>query len=601
MLKTIKRLIWVIPSSKIGLGAMIVLFIISSGLEVFGIGAIAPFISLAGNPQSLHQYPLLPKIYESSAIADESQFIALLGLLVMLLFCGKTLVSWLTQVSIFKYSCRQQRLLLNELISRYISAPYLYHLKHNSSYIIESIVEVETIFHFILQAAMSFVANSMIVIGLFSLLFYTSGLTMMVLLVVLLPVLWLISSFKQKIRDWGKRVRESRAESIKIINHALGSIKETKVIGCESYFIQQAGIETKILEKTTDNFFSFSMLPRFLIEAVMVISTVSIISYFLFIGRNIQGIHSVLGVYALASIRLIPAFGQTIGSINLLRNKSYTIDQIYSDLKELERNENDRRRSLSLAYADEQAEKTSSDATGSLKFKQYLTLENITYSYPNQSKFAIKNLSLKINRGESIALVGKSGAGKTTLVDIILALLIPHQGDIKVDGVSIYKSLRDWQALVGYIPQAIFLADDTVRNNIAYGVPSEQIDETRLKKAIRAAQLEDVVANLPQGLNTKVGERGVLLSGGQIQRVGIARALYHEREILILDEATSALDNETESAISEAIAALSGQKTLIIIAHRLTTVAHCNLIYELSQGEITRSGTYQEVVLNQKL
>ncbi|MEL6931202.1 MAG: ABC transporter ATP-binding protein [Cyanobacteria bacterium J06600_6] len=598
MLQIIKKLLHITPASNLSMAGMMLLFLFSSALEVVGIGAIAPFVSLAGKPESIHQYFLLSGLYQKSGIGDEAQFISLLGLLAMLLFCGKAFVSWLTQVSIFKYSSNQQRLLVNELIGKYINAPYPYHLKRSSSYIIDSIIEVSNKFNFIIQSGLSSVANILIVISLFALLCYTSGLTMVVLLVVLFPALWLINSFKQKLKDWGRRSRDSRANLIKIINHALGGIKETKLIGCEDYFQQQAMVETKILAKTSSNFFSFTIVPRFLIEAVMVISTVSIISYFLFIGRDIQGIHSVLGVYALASIRLLPAFSQTVGGINVIRNNSHTIEQIYRDIQELKRNEIDRRRSLSLASVDQNSERRH-NAEADFKFRQHLTLENIVYSYPNQSQLAIKNLSLKIKRGESVALVGKSGAGKTTLVDIVLSLLIPHQGDIKVDNVSIYSNLRSWHNLVGYIPQSIFLADDTVKNNIAYGIPPEQIDETRLSKAINSAQLSEVIANLPQGVNTKVGERGVMLSGGQRQRVGIARALYHEREILILDEATSALDNETESSISEAIAALSGQKTLIIIAHRLTTVAHCDRVYAMNQGEIIKSGTYEEIVLNQ--
>lgn len=197
-------------------------------------------------------------------------------------------------------------------------------------------------------------------------------------------------------------------------------------------------------------------------------------------------------------------------------------------------------------------------------------------------------------------MIGQSGAGKTTLVDVILGLLTPQQGDIKVDGISIYGNLRSWQNLIGYIPQSIFLIDDTIEKNIAFGVPENEIDQQRLDKAIQAAQLSEVIENLPNGLKTRVGERGVMLSGGQRQRVGIARALYHEREILVLDEATSALDNETEQLVTEAIKSLSGVKTTIIIAHRLTTVEHCDRIYMLEKGRIVKSGSYQEVVLKEQ-
>ena len=213
-----------------------------------------------------------------------------------------------------------------------------------------------------------------------------------------------------------------------------------------------------------------------------------------------------------------------------------------------------------------------------------------------------KKYQFTIKKGESIALIGKSGAGKTTLVDVILGLLQPQQGDIKVDSHSIYCNLRNWQNLVGYIPQSIFLIDDTLEKNIAFGVPQDAIDRPQLYQAIKAAQLEEVVENLPDGLQTIVGERGLLLSGGQRQRVGIARALYHEREILVLDEATAALDNETESLITKAITSLSGTKTMIIIAHRLTTVKHCDRIYLMEKGRIIKSGSYEKVVLeNPKL
>jgi ABC-type multidrug transport system fused ATPase/permease subunit len=235
----------------------------------------------------------------------------------------------------------------------------------------------------------------------------------------------------------------------------------------------------------------------------------------------------------------------------------------------------------------------------------YLTkrvdLKNISYRYSGTSEPALKDISFSIEKGQSIALIGKSGAGKTTLVDVILGLLEPDSGDITVDSVSIYDKLRSWQNLVGYIPQSISLLDESVERNIAFGVPDHLIDSDRLNKVIKAAQLEELIEQLPDGIKTSVGERGVRLSGGQRQRIGIARALYFEREILVLDEATSALDNETESLVTEAIRALSGTKTMIIIAHRLTTVEHCDRIYLLEKGRIVQSGSYQEVVIGAKV
>lgn len=596
MLQIVKRLLYIIPASKVSLVGMVFLFIFSSGLEVLGIGAIAPFINLAINPTLIYEYSWLEKLFNFSAIDDESSFIALLGLFVILLFCIKVLVAWLTQVTIFKFSCRQQRLLINKLLDKYISAPYTYYLEKNSSYVVDNIIEIANKFNVIVQPLFVSVANICISLSLFVLLWYTSSTVMLILLIVLLPVIVFVNSFKQQIRAWGKQNRQSKGQLLKIINHSLGGIKETKVIGCEDYFKKEVLSLTKNLEASQSNFFGFNILPRFLIEAVMLVSTISVIAYFLFTGRNIDQLQGVLGVYALASIRFLPAFSQAIGGVNSLRNHSYTIDRIYFDLEELKKSSRD---CYTENWGDFDIRKVNQSSyikpVGKLGFSEHLTIENVSYQYPNQLGYAIENLSLSIKKGESIAFIGKSGAGKTTIVDIILGLLIPQHGDLKVDGISIYDNLRSWQDLVGYIPQSIFLADDTVKRNIAFGVADEAIDLDKLYRAIEAAQLSEVVNNLPNGIDTRVGERGILLSGGQRQRVGIARALYHEREILVLDEATAALDNETERLVTDSINSLSGKKTLITIAHRLTTVEKCDFIYQLKEGQITKYKSYREI------
>ncbi len=596
MLQIVKRLLYIIPASRLSIAGMVLLFILSSCLEVIGIGALAPFINLAGKPALIHNYSILEKLFNLSAMENESQFIAFLGLLVILLFSIKVIVAWLTQVFIFKFSCRQQKLLIEKLLASYLHAPYTYFLEKNSSYVIDVVIEVANKFTPIAQHLFIAVANICIAVSLFILLWYTSSAIMLILLVILLPVILLINSFKQKVRAWGKQARKGKGELLKAINHSLGGIKETKVIGCENYFQNQVSVCTKQLEASQSNFLGFNILPRFLIEAVMLISIISVISYSLFIGNDINQLQSVLGVYALASIRFLPAFSQVVSGYNALRNQSYTIDQLYLDLKELNININSLPQSSQVLPLNEPQPNNDGNSIGKLQFQEEIRIENISYRYPNQLQYAIQDLSLTLRKGESIALIGKSGAGKTTLVDIILGLLTPQQGDIKVDNASIYNNLRAWQNLVGYIPQSIFLADDTLKRNIAFGVPDELIDIDKVYKAIESAQLLEVVANLPHGIESRVGERGILLSGGQRQRVGIARALYHEREILILDEATAALDHNTEKLVADAINALSGKKTLITIAHRLTTVEKCDCIFMLDAGRILKTGKYQEVV-----
>jgi len=287
---------------------------------------------------------------------------------------------------------------------------------------------------------------------------------------------------------------------------------------------------------------------------------------------------------------MIPASSQILNAVGRMRAMSYALDMLYKDLKEIE------------AYGVPTAQLMPvSDGRlarqAASKFDKSVSLQDVTFYYPNTDEPAIENISLDIRKGESIALVGKSGSGKTTLVDIILGLLNPSSGDILVDGQSVYSDLRAWQNLLGYIPQSIFLTDETIAQNIAFGIPKDEIDYDRVTMAVKAAQLEDLIEQLPEGLETMVGERGMRISGGQRQRVGIARAIYHGREILVLDEATSALDPETERLVSEAIDSLAGDKTLIIIAHRLSTIENCDRVYQLDQGRIQKVGSYREVAM----
>jgi ATP-binding cassette, subfamily B, bacterial PglK len=316
------------------------------------------------------------------------------------------------------------------------------------------------------------------------------------------------------------------------------------------------------------------------------------------IGQRPQELTAVLSIFAVASIRMFPATSALLSGIITVRTSKYIVDKIYLDLKEVEGKEKSDRKFSDVSSPGKNNRAPQLDRKP-MAFLTEVVLSQISYSYPEATKPSVQNICLTLKRGQAIALIGKSGAGKTTLVDVILGLLRPQAGDLTVDGVSVYDDLRQWQNLIGYIPQSIFLMDDTLERNIAFGVPDEQIDTARLLKAIEAAQLSQLVDELADGINTQLGERGVRLSGGQRQRIGIARALYHEREILVLDEATAALDNETERLVNDSIKALSGQKTLIIIAHRLTTVKHCDRIYLMEQGKISKEGSYAEIVLGE--
>ena len=610
MSKYFTKVLFVLPANNMQLLFAASLFIFTSCIEAIGIGIMGPFIALASDFSVIESNSWLLSVYQLLGVEQKNHFVAIVGLFAVLLFLLRTIASWATQVFVIRFGDLQQRLLITKMASSYIKAPYVYHITKNSSSIIDRLMEVANTFsNTIFMPLLGTMANIFLFCSLFILLCFTSLPVMLGLLVILLPILFLFNSFAPKLRKWGRQIRESKADIIQTVNHAFGSVKETKIIGCEKYFSEQIAAQARKLEVSHRTFFTVRILPRYLMESMIVISVILMISINVLLnGEGISDTTSVLGVFALASMRLLPAITNSINGVNQLRASSYTLDQIYYELSELLSLQKQQlieakspRFNQPLPLAKQNYDFTPNLVdNGCFKFDCQIALEGITYRYPNSSKNVVSDLSLSIEKGESIAFIGKSGAGKTTLVDIILGLLIPQHGDLKVDGVSIYQDLRAWKNLIAYIPQSIFLIDDSIEKNIAFGIPDHLVDRDKLAKAIEVAQLTEVIANLPCGDKTIVGERGILLSGGQRQRVGIARAIYHDREILVLDEATAALDNETEKLVTDSISALSANSkiTLITIAHRLSTIKNCDRIYSLSNGRILKSGKYAEVIEN---
>jgi ABC-type multidrug transport system fused ATPase/permease subunit len=483
----------------------------------------------------------------------------------------------------------------------YLSVPYTFHLERNTAVIVQNILGETSKFCFsVLIPILNSATNVAMIFFLVILLANTDLVATVAVFTVLLAAYALYHQFRNKIASWGKEVSKSQDGMIRTINHALGGLKETRVIGCESFFETQMREDARKYTSAISSLHTFKLLPRIVVEVLLITVIVGFTSIFLLVDRGERSLIAILGIFAVASVRLMPQVSQLISAIAGLRSASYSLNRLYLDLKELEK--------IGLAQPSVQPNTSTTgqlsgydpDSSRSIQFTDRIHIDGISYRYPNASDLALKDMTLNIKKGQSIGLIGKSGAGKTTLVDVILGLLIPESGDIRADGVSIYDDLRAWQNIVGYIPQSIFLIDETIESNIAFGVPDRLIDQDRLNKAIQAAQLGEFIENLPEGIKTVVGERGVLLSGGQRQRVGIARALYHEREILVLDEATAALDSETENLVTEAIKSLGNTKTIIIIAHRLSTVEHCDRIYKLDKGRVLQSGTYQEVVLGEQ-
>jgi len=594
MLKYLSKVLYILTGSKITLIFLVCLFLFISLLDVIGIGLIGPFIGLATNPNFIQQNAFLTWAYAQTGITDVKYFIALVGLTVAIIFYVKSFFYFQIQRYVYEYALDQLVKIRFRLMHNYLTAPYTFHLSTNSSLLLQTITaEAQQFCYGITLPLLLAAANFVVLIALVLLLAITDLLATVSILLILLIAFLTYYLFKDSIGRWGQVASEANIEMLRIINHAVGGIKETRVIGCESYFETQFVKETKRFAVAASYSHVFQFVPRIVLEALLVTFVVgfTIVSQLLF-NRSPESLISVLGVFAVSSVRLLPAASQFISSLTQIKSSSYSLNRIYFDLKELEKT--GAKEGIATPVRSINLEMSKVPA---ISFKRQIVLDGLKYRYPNVSELALKEISLTLKKGQSIGLIGKSGAGKTTLVDVILGLLLPESGDIQVDGRSVYQNgVRSWQNLIGYIPQSIFLTDDTIQKNIAFGVPEDQIDPERLKKVIQSAQLEEMIQQLPDGLNTSVGERGVRLSGGQRQRIGIARALYHEREILVLDEATAALDNETERLVSEAIKSLSGTKTIIIIAHRLSTIKHCDCIYMMDQGRIVKSGSYKEVV-----
>ncbi len=601
----LSQFLYVIPAKKSKLLFIATLFLTISILDAVGIGLVGPFIGLAVKPDVIDRNVWLSTFYEYSGLKNTNQFIAFLGLIIIVIFYLKSFFYYQIQSYVLKFCYTQQVKLRLRLLRTYLALPYTFYLKNNSSNVIQNISNESANFTYsIAIPLLNSVANVFVLLVLLLLLAKTDLVATISILGLLLIAISPFHYFRHKVTDWGREGVEANTETIRVVNHAIGSLKETKLIGCETFFENQLMAQANKYARAASIFHAFQQLPRIVVEVLLMTFVVGFVSLSLVLSERSDTLVSVLGIFAIASVRIMPSASQLITSMGVLRNAKPSLDKIYLDLKELENPEVVQYLKMASSESSNRFKIeafSTSDALEfkPLNFKDKIVINSINYCYPDSSSNALKDVSLTIQKGESIALIGKSGAGKTTLVDLILGLLIPQSGDILVDNYSIYTELRPWQKLIGYIPQSIFLMDDTIERNIAFGILDNQINQERLNRAIESAQLTELVKQLPDGLQTFIGENGVRLSGGQRQRIGIARALYHESEILILDEATSALDSETEGLISEAIQSLIGTKTMIIIAHRLTTVEHCDHIYEMDKGQIVKYGSYREIVLKE--
>ena len=467
-----------------------------------------------------------------------------------------------------------------------MQAPYTFHLERNTAELLRNTTqEVNLLIGRVLTMLLGITKQAVITISILLLLFISEpAITLLVIAFSGVASGSFLYFTKKKAKAYGKREQQHRSEMIKAVNQGLGGIKDARVLNREAEFIEKFRIEVRNSTRLLTYISYTSKIPQPLMEVIAVFTMLMISAFLVWQGRPMEAIVPILTLFAVAIIRLMPAVKSLTTDYTRLIYDIVALDPIYNDLKELE--------GSSQEFIKDRKE------SQPLKLESSIEMRNVTYAYPNSDEQALNGVSFTIPQGDAVAFVGESGAGKSTLVDLMLGLLEPTSGEVLVDGKNIHENLSAWQKNIGYIPQSIYLADDTLRCNIAFGIPEKDIEDDKVLKALELAQIKDLASRMPEGLETILGEHGTRLSGGQRQRVGIARALYHDPQVLVMDEATSALDNITEKEITKAIESLKGDRTVIMIAHRLTTVENCDSLYLLKNGVVKDAGTYKELIDN---
>jgi len=559
---------------KIRLAELAILILIGTILETLGVTAIVPFISAVMYPEQFMENKYIQMFLEITGIDSVTGLIIVFALILIAIYICKNLYLICMYGVQFRFIYNNQRRLSNRLMSCYLKQPYPFHLEHNSAKLQHNIFNEVDFFMATILHIINVFTDSCVCIALIVLLFVTDkGITMGVAALLLIFVFTFYRWYKRESKKWGIERKLYSQNSIGTIQQSLGAIKEIKVLGNESYFENMYDQNYYRFLDSRRKISTYSMMPKPLMEAMCVTGLLLVVSFKVYQGVEVQTFIPTLSVFALAVIRILPSSSRLTASISNVLYGKVAIDTIYDDLKE----------------TDELMEKISinkNEGKG-IVLKDKICIRDLSFQYSDNGKKVLEKLSLQIPKNSAVAFIGSSGSGKTTLADIILGVLPYKEGNVFIDDIELRDVGSSWGGSIGYIPQNIFIMDNTIRRNIALGIEDEKIDDSRIWKALEEAQLKEFVEQLENGLDTELGERGVRISGGQRQRIGIARALYNNPEILILDEATSALDNETEKAVMEAIDALSGKKTLIIIAHRLTTIQNCDYIYQIENGKAT--------------
>ena len=559
-----------------------------SFFEVIGIASIIPFMTLLGDMSVLQQDGVIAKLYNIIGFTSEISFVFLLGVGVLFLLLSASIASMFStwKLSMFAYEAGAE--ISNKLYQHYLSQNWLFHTSVTSAEMSKKItVETVRITTGVLLPFMQM--NARFVFVLFvtvAIIIYEPIISLSGFLIIFILYLAIYAFVKKRLNHNGMVITQLNQQRFRLMHDAFGGVKDLLLLGKGNYFIKHFFKVSKEIAVKQGNNTTMSAVPRYIVEifAFGLIMTL-LLTLFVIKDGNLGIILPILSVYALAGFKLLPAFQQIYSSFTIIKGNISAFDEIFEDLK----NYNEHAESINLL------KKNTQDI---IQLNKNLSLENISFHYPDKNELVLDNINMEVPFNSVVGVVGRSGAGKSTLIDVILGLIEPQYGKLKIDGniISDSKKNRAWQNNIGYVSQNIFLSEQTIAENIAFGVQKDEIDYKRLNEVINYADLTEFIKNLENKTDTKVGERGVRLSGGQKQRIGIARALYNEKNIIIFDEATSSLDGFTEKKIMDSIYGLKSQKTIILIAHRLKTVERCDLIFFMDKGKIIDKGSYHELI-----
>ena len=587
MLKVIKQLFVLLTDKQLKQFYILqVLVVIMAFTELLGIASIAPFMALVGDISILETNGVFAQLYQLSGLNNPMDFLFYTGVIVLVMLTFSTVISMFTTWRLSIFGARIGTEIADRLYSHYMQQSWQFHASGSSAQLTKQVsTEAARISSQIVQPLM--IMNSKLVLALFisiSIVIYDPVIAILGLFIFSIAYFVLYRLVRQKLESNGQQLSEVSTQRFRLMNEGFGGIKDVLLLNRSHDFITRFHDSGKVFARAQGTNIAISQVPRYFIELIAFGAMISLVLVLIKVhSGNLGEVLPILAVYALAAFKLLPALQQIYSSLSQIKGNTAAFEAVKDDLE----------RSFD-------SQKTSSDTVVStpIDLKRSIKLSNIEFTYPGKERPAVDGVNMSIPVNSVIGLVGSSGSGKSTLIDLLLGLLTPQQGGIYVDDIRITAdNKRAWQDLLGFVPQSIFLSEGSIAENIAFGIPAKDISLKQVNKALNLANLTELVEQLPDGVNTKVGERGVQLSGGQRQRIGIARALYHEAEVLVFDEATSALDGITEKIVMDAIHEFSGQKTIIMIAHRLKTVEKCDLIYFMEHGKIIDHGTYQELVV----